>query len=301
MDGGAAHWPVLVQEVLTLLAPAGRFVLVDGTIGLGGHAEAMLEAAGERAALIGLDVDEGNLLLARRRLARFGDRVRLFQANFSLLGDVLHEANLPAADAVLADLGVSSNQLDDGRRGLSFALEGPLDMRLDDRLTKTAADLVNRLAEAELADLIFAYGEERYSRRIARAVVAARRQKRIESTVGLANLVAAAYPRVSRRSRRGVHPATRTFQALRIAVNDEMGHLERFLDRLPSVLAVGGRAAVISFHSLEDRRVKQAFARWTSTGTARLLNERVIAPTESEVRDNPRCRSAKLRGLERLA
>jgi len=301
MEGGAAHRPVLVTEVVELLAPAGRRVLADCTAGLGGHAEALLEAAGPRANLIGLDVDEGNLRRAKERLGRFGGRVRLFHANFTQLPEVLGECGVAGADAILADLGVASSQLDDPRRGLSFAADGPLDMRLDGRLRTTAADLVNRLPEAELADLIFGFGEERYSRRIARAIVAARKEKPIGRTLELANLVAAAYPGMARRLRRGVHPATRTFQALRIAVNEELTSLDALLRLLPRVLNVGGRAAVISFHSLEDRRVKQAFASWAAAGTARLLHRRVIAPGEAETRDNPRSRSAKLRGVERLA
>jgi 16S rRNA (cytosine1402-N4)-methyltransferase len=276
-------------------------VLVDCTVGLGGHAEALLAPAGEQATLIGLDVDEENLLQARRRLERFGGRVRLFLANFADLPDVLRECGVGGADALLADLGVSSGQLDDPARGLSLAADGPLDMRLDRRLRTTACDLVNRLGEAELADLIFAYGEERYSRRIARAICEARRRRRIERTLDLANLVAAAYPSVTRRTRRGVHPATRTFQALRIAVNDELASLEGLLRHLPEALNVGGRAAVISFHSLEDRRVKRALADWAATGAARLLNRRVITPGEAERRGNPRSRSARLRGVERLA
>jgi 16S rRNA (cytosine1402-N4)-methyltransferase len=301
MDGGTAHRPVLVREVLELLAPAGRAILADCTVGTGGHAEALLEAAGAKALLIGLDVDEENLRRCKDRLARFGQQVRLFQANFAQLPEVLAECGQAGADAILADLGMSSSQLDDPHRGLSFAADGPLDMRLDRRLRTTARELVNRLPEAELADLIFAFGEERYSRRIARALCAARRQRPIERTLELANLVAAAYPSVARRNRRGVHPATRTFQALRIAVNDELASLETLLRLLPRALNVGGRAALVCFHSLEDRRVKRALADWAGTGSARLLNRRVITPGERERRENPRSRSAKLRGVERLA
>jgi 16S rRNA (cytosine1402-N4)-methyltransferase len=301
MDGGEAHKPVLVREVLETLAPAGRECFVDCTIGLGGHAEAILEAAGGGAALIGLDVDEGNLRLCRQRLARFGERVRLFQANFSRVSEVLRECDRRGADALLADLGVASSQLNDVEHGLSFAADGPLDMRLDRSLRTRAADLVNHLDERELADLIYRYGEERYSRRIARAICRARLVKRIERTAELAKLVAGGYPSEARRSRRGVHPATRTFQALRIAVNDELASLEGLLASLPAVLNPGGRAAVISFHSLEDRLVKRAFADWSATGSARLLNRRVIVPAQEERQANPRSRSAKLRGVERLA
>ena len=300
MDGGLAHRPVLVTEAMELLAPADRYILIDCTVGMGGHAEALLRASPSRARLVGIEADEENLRLCKARFEPYGDRVRLFQANFAQLPEVMNEAGVSAVDALIADLGVSSNQLDDPERGLSFLADGPLDMRLDRQIARTAADLVNGLAESELADLIYAFGEERYSRRIARKIAEARKHKRIERTVELARLIAAAYPRAARRTRRGAHPATRTFQALRIAVNDELASLERLLSLLPSVLAVGGRATVISFHSLEDRRVKQSFARWASTGSARLINRKVVRPGRQEVLANPRSRSAKLRAVERL-
>ena len=301
MDCGEGHRPVLREAVAELLAPAGRRVLVDCTVGLGGHAEMLLEAAGPQACLVGIDVDEGNLKAAAQRLARFGRQVRLFQANFAELDVVLTEAGHAAADAILADLGVSSSQLDDPARGLSFLADGPLDMRLDRRLKKTAGDLVNDLGEKELADLIYRYGEERYSRRIARAIAAARRRKHVESTVELATIIQRALPLALRSTRRGAHPATRTFQSLRIAVNDEMGRLERLLGLLPTVLAVGGRAAVISFHSLEDRQVKHAFAVWAKSGRATLLTRKPLTPAAVEMAANPRSRSAKLRGIQRVA
>lgn len=300
MDG-AAHRPVLRDEVVKLLAPQGRSVLVDCTIGLGGHAEAMLQAAGSAAQLIGIDVDEGNLRAARVALERFGPSVRLFQANFADLADVLELAGVSAADAILADLGVASSQLDDPARGLSFRLPGPLDMRLDSRLKVTAADLVNGMGQTELADLIFRYGEDRYSRRIARAIVDSRRGERIERTDQLAQVVASAIPAAARQRRRGVHPATRTFQALRIAVNDELGNVEKLLKILPGVLTVGGRACIISYHSLEDRRVKQAFAALAKAGTARLLTKKPVSASDREQSDNPRSRSAKLRAMEKIA
>lgn len=300
MEGASAHVPVMVAEVMELISPASRKVLLDCTVGLGGHAEAFLSTAPPDARVVGLDVDEDNLRLAKARLQKCAPRVRLFQANFDQVDEVLAEAGLKQVDAVLADLGVASTQLDDPLRGLTFGASGPLDMRLDRRLERTAADLVNELEENELANLIFAYGEEKFSRRIARRIVEARRVKPIEDTRVLAELVVLAYPPQLRRAGR-IHPATRTFQALRIAVNDEMGSLERMLAKLPSVLAVGGRAAIISFHSLEDRRVKQSFAAWASTGAAKLLNKKVIVPGEAEIAANARSRSAKLRGIERVA
>lgn len=300
MNGASAHQPVLREEVLRLLRPTGRRVLLDCTVGLGGHAEAMLESAGPEALLIGTDVDEGNLRLARQRLARFGGQVRLFLANFTQLPAVLAEAGAPKADLLLADLGISSNQLDDPGRGLSFMVDGPLDMRLDPSGPRTAADLLADLSERELADVIYAYGEERYSRRIARAIVAARASEPILRTTPLARIVQASYPAPAKRSRKGVHPATRTFQALRIAVNDELANLERLLELVPELLAPRGRAGVISFHSLEDRRVKQAFARLDKAGWARVLTKKPLTPTAQEIEKNLRSRSAKLRVIEKI-
>lgn len=288
----------MLKQVLEMLSPAGRRVIVDCTLGLGGHAEALLEAAGPAAQLIGMDVDEENLRRAKERLSRFAGRARFFQANFAFLREVLVEAQVAKVDIMLADLGIASTQLDDPRRGLSFMAEGPLDMRLDERLTRTAADLIRELDEKELADMIYAYGEERYSRRIARAIVGARMRGRIETTTQLSQIVARAVPPAAHRMRQGVHPATRTFQALRIAVNDELGSLERLLEQMPAVLAPRGRAAVISFHSLEDRRVKQAFAQWDSQGQAVRLSKRPLTPLADEIASNPRSRSAKLRGVE---
>jgi 16S rRNA (cytosine1402-N4)-methyltransferase len=284
--------------VVELLAPAGRRLLVDCTVGLGGHAEALLDAAGTDARLIGIDLDEANLARARINLDRFGERVRLFQANFADVAEVLDEAGQGPADLLLADLGVASTQLDDPGRGLSFQADGPLDMRLNVGAGRTAADLVNRMPEAELADMIYNYGEERFSRRIARAIVAARAGKRIERTAELARIVTGATPGGAAAARRGIHPATRTFQALRIAVNDELGSLERLLASLPDVLAPHARAGIISFHSLEDRPVKQSFANLASLGRAKALTKKPQCAKVGEVAANPRSRSAKFRVIE---
>jgi 16S rRNA (cytosine1402-N4)-methyltransferase len=301
MDRTAGHLPVLPQEVSGILEPQNRLIFLDCTVGLGGHAKLLLEQAPPHAQLIGIDVDQANLRQARENLAAFGPRVRLFQANFSQTPAVLAETGVSHVDAMLADLGIASTQLDDPARGLSFMADGPLDMRLDDRISQTAADLVNSLDETRLADLIFQYGEERYSRRIARAIVNARRQGRIERTSPLAQIIASAMPAPVRHSRTGVHPATRTFQALRIAVNDELGNLQRLLDLLPGILSIGGRAAVISFHSLEDRLVKRKFSELSSIGTAKNLSKKPINATDDETHVNPRSRSAKLRGIERIS
>jgi len=299
MRRGPGHLPVLPAEVLRVLHPAGRRLLVDCTLGPGGHAEALLDAAGPDARLLGIDLDETQLQRARKNLARFGGRVRLFHANFADISEVLAEAGERQADLLLADLGVASSQLDEADRGLSFAADGPLDMRFDRRSPRTAADLVNRLSAVELADLIYAGGEERYSRRIARAIVAARKQNRIERTLELARIVVAAVPPAARKARRGVHPATRTFQALRVAVNRELDSLERLLEQLPGVLAPGGRAGVLSFHSLEDRRVKRCFARLAERQEATVLTKKPITAEAQEIDRNPRSRSAKLRAIEK--
>jgi 16S rRNA (cytosine1402-N4)-methyltransferase len=302
----AGHLPVLLDEVLELLAPAcgehGRTarkqVIIDCTVGLGGHAEAMLESAGDEVCLIGIDLDESNLLKTKERLSRFGRRVRLFQANFADLEDVMEEAGVASADVILADLGMSSTQVDDPSRGFSFQTDGPLDMRFGSE-GRTAAELVNTLGETELADVIYRYGQERHSRRIARAIVRARNRERIERTGELARIVAGAIPRKPG-VRHKIHPATRTFQALRIAVNGELDSLERLLEKIPGLMSVGGRAAIISFHSLEDRLVKRAFAEAVETGAYRLLNKKPITGGAVEIYRNPRSRSAKLRAVERI-
>jgi 16S rRNA (cytosine1402-N4)-methyltransferase len=292
----AGHFPVLLDDVVELLAPPGRRTLVDCTVGLGGHAEALLAAGGD-ARLIGIDLDEPNLLKTKERLARFGARVRLFEADFADLEAVLAEAEVTSADAMLADLGLASTQLDDPQRGFSFQADGPLDMRIR-REGPTAADLVNGLSEPELADVIRRYGEDRHSRRIARAIVRARRRQRIGRTVDLARIVSeAAGPG---RRRRRIHPATRTFLALRIAVNRELESLRKLLAVMPHRLSPGGRAAVISFHSLEDRLVKRAFVAAARAGTHRLLTPKPRTPGEDEIARNPRSRSAKLRAIERI-
>jgi 16S rRNA (cytosine1402-N4)-methyltransferase len=298
MTNAPQHDPVLLREVIELLEPAGRKTMVDCTLGLGGHARALIELAGKDARLVGMDADEANVLIARKNLAPYEGQVRFFLANFSSVGEVLAEAGLAKVDAVLADLGFSSNQMDEPSRGLSILRDGPLDMRLDRRTPRTAFDIVNQVGEKELADLIYDYGEERYSRRIARAIVQARKTGHIETTGQLAEIISAAVPAPARRNRRGVHPATRTFQALRIAVNDELANLDSLLAQLPQILAPGGRAAIISFHSLEDRRVKQAFNALAGTDQATILTKKPITAGADEVQRNPRSRSAKLRAVQ---
>ena len=284
---------MLAEEALRWLRiePGGTYV--DATVGLGGHA---VEIASRLTTgrLIGLDRDAGALEVARERLKDFGERVVLVQADFSRIGEVAQELNLPPIQGMLADLGVSSLQLDTAERGFSFRFAGPLDMRMDSRSAITAADIVNETAETELADLLYRLGEERDSRRIARAIVRARP---IRSTEHLATVVAGA--RTSR-GRQKLHPATKTFLALRIAVNRELEELGQFLDRAPATLAPGGRWVVLSYHSLEDRMVKQEFRRLSSEGVLNVLTRKVVRPSDAEIAANPRARSAKMRVAEKL-
>jgi 16S rRNA (cytosine1402-N4)-methyltransferase len=284
---------VLAEEALRWLnvEPGGTYV--DATVGLGGHA-VEIAARLTSGRLIGLDRDAGALEIARQRLEPYQERVVLVQADFSRIDEVVREMNLPLLNGILADLGVSSLQLDTAERGFSFRFSGPLDMRMDSRTAPTAADIVNETAEGELADLLYRLGEERDSRRIARAIVRARP---IRSTEHLATIVAGA--RTSR-GRQKLHPATKTFLALRIAVNRELEELGQFLDRAPATLAPGGRWVVLSYHSLEDRMVKQEFRRWSGQGVVEVLTRKVVRPTEQEIAANPRARSAKLRAAERL-
>jgi 16S rRNA (cytosine1402-N4)-methyltransferase len=289
-DGG--HVPVLLAETLELLAvrPGGFFV--DGTLGLAGHAAAILRAGAPGGRLLGLDRDGEALDRARKHLAPFGDRARLEQGDFREIPERLAGAE---ADGILLDLGVSSVQLDDAERGFSFQAEGPLDMRMDRSEGPTAASLLNRMGEKELADLIYEYGQEPASRRIARAIVRARDERPITTTTELADIVRRAAPR---RGRPGHHPATRTFQALRIRTNRELDGLGEALERIAGCLRPGGRMVVIAFHSLEDRAAKAAFRALAVRGF-RPLTRKPVRPGEAEVRLNPRARSARLRGVAR--
>ena len=293
----AGHIPVLRSEVLALLQPrpAGRYL--DATVGLGGHAEAILRASDPDGTLLGIDRDLEALARTQERLAPFGARLRLLHGRFEAL-EALARAAGPF-DGILFDLGASSLQLDMPERGFAFAREGPLDMRMDRQQPGTAADLVMALTEQELADLIYRWGEERWSRRIARAVVQARQHEPIRTTTDLAEIVARTIPR--RLWPRHIHPATRTFQALRIAVNEELTGLDTSLAAAVDLLGPGGRVAVISFHSLEDRIAKQAWRSLETAGRVRVLTKRPLTASEAEVRDNPRARSAKLRAAERAA
>lgn len=274
--------------------------ILDCTVGYGGHAERMLEASAPGTRVIGLDRDVQAIDFSRQRLVRFGDRAVLFRGNHRDLKRHLTGAGISSVDGVLFDFGVSSPQLDDPLRGFSFLQDGPLDMRMDQADGMTAAELVNSSREDRLADIIFQYGEERYARRIARAIVLERARYPIETTRALASIVAKSVPPAYRNGR--IHCATRTFQALRIAVNQELDTLEPSLRDAVDVLTPGGRICAISFHSLEDRIVKHTFralARGTGA-TLSVLTKKPILSSEAERRVNPRARSAKLRVAERL-
>jgi 16S rRNA (cytosine1402-N4)-methyltransferase len=288
---------VLPAEVLEQLKPAPGQTIVDATVGAGGHARLLLERLRPDGRLIGLDQDATMLALARPRLeaVRGEATLTLLEANFDRLREVLDQLGIAAVDGVLADLGCCSDQLDDPKRGFSFQQPGPLDMRLDPSTGEPASALLRRLSERDLADLFWQYGEERFSRRIARQIVATRRREPLETTEQLADLVRRCIPR-PRGKRPPIDPATRIFQALRIAVNDELGALDRLLAVLPRCVKPGGRTVIISFHSLEDRRVKQAFRdreRWE------VLTRKPMQAGEEEIRHNPRARSAKLRAAQR--
>ena len=291
------HEPVLLVETVTLLDPARGGLFVDCTVGLGGHSRALLEGGADR--VIGLDRDVDALQHAAATLASFGDRVELVHADYRELDRVLDERGIAAVDGTLADLGVSSMQLDTEGRGFSFRRDEPLDMRMDRTQGPTVADLIAGADERELADVIFQYGEERFSRRIARALVMARSEQPVETTGQLAQIVRRAVPS---RGYQRIDPATRTFQALRIWVNRELEGLQPFLNAAVRRLGAGARLAVISFHSLEDRIVKHAFrALQQGEAALRILTKRPIAPGDEEVARNPRARSAKLRAIERTA
>jgi 16S rRNA (cytosine1402-N4)-methyltransferase len=297
MDREPAHEPVLLDETVGLLAPSRGGLFVDCTVGLGGHSRALLEAGASR--VIGLDRDPTALRIAAESLAAWGDRVELVHADYRELGRVLEARHETGLDGALADLGVSSMQFDTEGRGFSFRRDEPLDMRMDQTQGPTVADLLLTVDEQDLANVIFQYGEERFSRRIARGIVEARRLAPVATTGQLAQIVRRAVPR---KGYQRIDPATRTFQALRIWVNRELEGLDSFLIETSRRLRAGARLAVITFHSLEDRVVKHTF-RALAAGEAalRVLTRRPVTPADAEVAHNPRARSAKLRAIERLA
>ena len=308
MEESPAHQPVLYNEIIHFLKPhqSGRYV--DGTIGAGGHARGILDASEPEGLLLGFDVDSSALQLARKHLESYQDRVFLVNSSFKNLSEQLDAMGWQMVDGILLDLGISSMQIDVQGRGFSFGKDAPLDMRFNQQDRITAKELVNNLPEEELADLLFKYGEERRSRRVAKVIVNARP---IESTVELAKIVASA----TSSGRPGMHPATRTFQALRIAVNDELAAIEQVLPQAISSLKSGGRLAVIAYHSLEDRIVKHYFRQESKDcicppeqilcvcghkAAVKVITKRPIRPLEEEIAKNPRARSARLRVVEKI-
>jgi 16S rRNA (cytosine1402-N4)-methyltransferase len=302
------HQSVLLGETLDFLDPQARQVFIDATLGLGGHSQAILESA-EKVRVIGIDQDLDAIGFAKQRLEKFGERVEIYHANFAEIKEVLSEAKIEKVDGVLADLGVSSLQFDSGGRGFSFRFDAPLDMRMNaDSDDETAAELLENSSEEEIADLIYKYGEERASRKIARRIVWKRKiGEPIKTTKELAETVEKA---VGRGKKDKIHPATRTFQALRIAVNRELEILEKFITDSVDILKKDGKLAVITFHSLEDRIVKQTLQKLAGKCSCpprlprcvcgakkqiEILTRKPIAPNETEIAENPRARSAKLR------
>ncbi len=312
-DATAAHRPVLRTEVLDFLRPRPGGVYVDGTVGLGGHAEALLEATSPDGRLLGIDRDGRALALCGQRLARFGERVKLVRGDHRDVFEIAHREGVVVADGVLLDLGVSSLQLDDPERGFSFRQDGPLDMRMDPASGPTAAELLRTASERELARILRLYGEEPLARPIARAIARRRQRSPILRTAELAALVESVAGARGRRAR--IHPATRTFQALRIAVNRELEQLDRSVTGSVALLRRGGRLVTIAFHSLEDRVVKHALGALASRcvcpprlpvcacgreNLVRVLTPKPLRPAPREVAENPRSRSARLRAAERL-
>ncbi|OGP92564.1 MAG: 16S rRNA (cytosine(1402)-N(4))-methyltransferase [Deltaproteobacteria bacterium RBG_16_47_11] len=292
---GLQHIPVMVEEVMTFLRCDSGRTYVDATLGGGGHASEILRRAAPDGMVIGMEWDEDALAEARNALLSFGERVKIFRENFVHLPDLM---KVESVDGLLLDLGLSSFQVEKEGRGFSFKGEGPLDMRMDQRMDQTAADLINRLPLKELEYTLFHYGEESWAKKIAKAIVDERERGPIETTQTLRKIVHHAIPR--RFHSRRIDPATKTFQALRIRVNDELENLRKILETGWTLLTKGGRMCIISFHSLEDRMVKVTFRRLEKEGKMSILTKKPVTPSEEEKKRNPRSRSAKLRCAERV-
>lgn len=306
------HIPVLQKEVLDLLAPVSQGLYLDGTLGFGGHSKSLL-MANSSCKICGLDRDIFALNAARKNLSIFGDRINFFNMTFGQFPSALNQLGWPSIDGALLDLGVSSYQLNTAERGFSFKHDGPLDMRMGFGCTKTAAEIINKASLEELEEYISLYGEDPLAARIAKAIVYERAKEPIATTNRLANIVCHAYPSSWRNTSRN-HPATRTFQALRIVVNNELQELENFLNLILKHLKIGGRLAIISFHSLEDRLIKKTMWKWAKKSELTPYNEiflpdkpevqillkKPITPSEKEIYENPRARSAKLRAIEKI-
>ena len=297
-----AHQPVMVDEVIAYLVTTPEGIYVDGTVGTGGHSLEICKRIAPKGRLICLDIDSASLQLARKRLALFGDRVKIIKESYAELDKVLKGIGVERVNGIFLDLGMSSYQLESSGRGFSFMKDEPLDMRMDQERTGTASRLVNTISMERLRGLLWDYAEERWAKLIARAVVEERRKAPISSSLRLARLVETTIPR--RHHPRKRHPATKTFQAIRIAVNRELQNIAEFLEKAPLLLVNGGRLAVISYHSLEDRLVKQAFRRWereegTRPPLMRALEKKGLKPSQAEMDRNPRSRSAIMRVAER--
>jgi len=301
MQGGK-HLPVLLEEVMQFLDCRPDRIYVDATVGSGGHARRILEKSSPTGRVIGLDWDAAALARTREALAPFGDRFHLVQSNFRDLKEVLDSLAIKAVDGILADLGLSSEQLEDPERGFSFQKDAPLDMRMDLRRGLMAGDLIRRSTGEEMTRILREFGEERWANRIAKAIILRRRLGPLSTTGALVEVIRKSIPAYYSR----IHPATRTFQALRIAVNEELDNLENFLKTCPDLLNPGGRIAIISFHSLEERIVKSYFQQRAKRekgrpGLFRILTRKPLVPSAGEIRSNPRARSAKLRVMEKIS
>ena len=295
---GSQHIPVLVEEVMNLLRCEAHKTYIDATLGGGGHALEVLKRTSPDGIVIGIDWDEEAIAEAKGALVTFGDRIKILRENFVRLPDLLEALNISEVDGILLDLGLSSLQLEKKERGFSLKGEGPLDMRMDRRIDRTAAELLNGLSFQELESTLREFGEERWAKRIAKAILQVREEKPIGTTQELRQIVHRAIP--GRFHSRKIDPATRTFQALRIRVNEELENLRNILETGWTFLKRGGRICVISFHSLEDRMVKETFRRLDTDGMMRRITKKPITPSEEEKQRNPRSRSAKLRCAERV-
>ncbi len=295
------HTPVLKEKLIEILSPRQEQIIVDCTTGAGEHCKAILEHTNGKAKIIAIDIDPNAINIAKQNLKEYSDNIIFVNANFGRITDILKQLDIKSVDLIYADLGVSSMQLDNHERGFSFRKQGPLDMRMNTNLPKTAADIINSMKEQDLADLIYKYSDEGKSRKIAKLICQARRNKRIETTTQLADIICQALGfSPDKLTRARIHPATKTFQALRIAVNNELTNLEKLLDNIPNILKSAGRFAIISFHSLEDRIIKENFKSNEAKGIYKILTTKPIKPDATEILRNSRARSAKMRAIQKI-
>ncbi len=288
------HIPVLLKEVIEILNPQSEEFFIDGTVGSGGHAMAISEKIGPKGKLLGLDWDEKAVKSFKLKIKNLKPKIIVVHANYADLPEILKKHNLPKADGLILDLGFSSESLESSR-GFSFLKNEPLDMRYDTKQNITAAEIINSFSEKDLAEIFWQYGEERFSRQIAKKIIQERKNKNIKTTFDLVEIIKKAIPRNYERNR--INPATRVFQALRIYVNQELGNLEKLLNNVNKIIKDKGRIAIISYHSLEDRLVKNYFLELKNQGEALILTKKPIRPTLKEIKENPRSRSAKLRAI----